>query len=407
MAKNIKTIFTAVFLLVPYISAFCPNGAAMNNQDSSNTKVLRKYGDLPSQTKRRDLRHKNSATPMGSRSRIHSPSHSRHNSTDFEVVFAGEKGQERGTTEEKEINLKKKVENIKKSLISLSRDSSPRGSPIEGRSRANSTSTFRLEKLENDLEQLKNQTRNSSPLTKGKSISRVDSEKKIETQLSSLSETTEDSAKRVSPMRDLDARNDLAILYLTGEGGVLKDEKKAFELLFSAAQENHAVGLYNLGRAFMKGIGTQKDEQKACIAYEKAANLGSIIAQYTLALCYMTNQGVSKNYERTYELLQSVAESVPLYDPISLSSMDMNDETLSKHKVIAFEQADRAVASRLPETLAFLGLIYLDGMETERDTNKAKKCFELSAKFGNLEAKILNDNFEEAIRCCSSVVSDQ
>ena len=67
-------------------------------------------------------------------------------------------------------------------------------------------------------------------------------------------------------------------MYAKGEG-VPRDDNKAFEWYFKAAEQRHAFAQYNLGLMYAKGEGVPRDDNKAVEWYFKAAEQGHALAQ--------------------------------------------------------------------------------------------------------------------------------
>lgn len=72
------------------------------------------------------------------------------------------------------------------------------------------------------------------------------------------------------------AKANLAYIYSVGAGGVRQDARKAFELLVSACEEliKDETALYNLGKCYEIGFGTETDPALALKYYRMAAERG-------------------------------------------------------------------------------------------------------------------------------------
>lgn len=86
----------------------------------------------------------------------------------------------------------------------------------------------------------------------------------------------------------------LAECYLNG-WGVLKNTKKAVDLLLQNPSPRNKKYNFLLGRCYYNGDGVEKDYAKAFSFFEKAANQGFGKAKDYLGDCYYNGQGVEKN----------------------------------------------------------------------------------------------------------------
>lgn len=79
-----------------------------------------------------------------------------------------------------------------------------------------------------------------------------------------------------------EARNNLALLYASGQGVEARPEA-SLELWRSAAKAGHLAALTNLALAHLYGIGTEPDPMEARRWYERAADAGDANAAFALA----------------------------------------------------------------------------------------------------------------------------
>ena len=70
--------------------------------------------------------------------------------------------------------------------------------------------------------------------------------------------------------------------FFPGDEYVIKDEKKALELLKKAAHKNHALSYYMLFKCYYFGIGACKNDSLAVKYLQKAAALGEKNAKRVL-----------------------------------------------------------------------------------------------------------------------------
>lgn len=82
-----------------------------------------------------------------------------------------------------------------------------------------------------------------------------------------------------------DAMNNLADMYLNGEGTIV-NEAAAYEWFLAAARHGVAEAKFTLGMMHEQGIGVAVDEAEAFFLYEQSANEGYEEAQYRMGMIY-------------------------------------------------------------------------------------------------------------------------
>lgn len=98
----------------------------------------------------------------------------------------------------------------------------------------------------------------------------------------------------------LRAHNDLALMYLKGEG-VERDTARARELFKTAADEGLTMAQYQYAELLRKGIGSDKDIKSAIAWYERAAGQGHVAAMMRLGALYGDDNGpIEPDYPRAY-----------------------------------------------------------------------------------------------------------
>ncbi|MBN2684082.1 MAG: sel1 repeat family protein [Pontiellaceae bacterium] len=108
-------------------------------------------------------------------------------------------------------------------------------------------------------------------------------------------------------MDQADALNIWGELYAQGIG-VEKDEEKAVNCFYTAAQDLCATAEYNLGYCFEHGVGVEVDMSRAVEWYQKAVNLDHARAKYALGVCYELGRGVEKNLDEAIRLYKLASE---------------------------------------------------------------------------------------------------
>jgi TPR repeat protein len=95
----------------------------------------------------------------------------------------------------------------------------------------------------------------------------------------------------------------LSDMLIDGRAGVVKDEKRAFELATAGAALGCAHSKGVLGRCYVYGSGVAKDEARGLALGRESAAAGSCFGQFVVGKCYDAGWGVAQDH----------AEAAPLY----------------------------------------------------------------------------------------------
>lgn len=162
----------------------------------------------------------------------------------------------------------------------------------------------------------------------------------------------------------------LGCCYYNGEG-VIKNEKKAFELYKVAEKENNEYAQHNLGVCYKNGIGVSRDEKKAAEWYIKAANQGHTPSQYSLGICYECGNGVSRDISKAVEWYTKAANQGHAEAQHNLGCCYRDLKDLKK----AVEWYTKAANQGHSPAQYNLGCCYLYGEGVSRDEKKAIEIF--------------------------------
>ncbi|QZT36409.1 sel1 repeat family protein [Halosquirtibacter xylanolyticus] len=102
-----------------------------------------------------------------------------------------------------------------------------------------------------------------------------------------------------------DAMCNLAKLYRTGRGGVKQCDTMAFKYYKMAAEHNHRVGIYCVGRCYYKGKGTKIDFKKAYDWLTVGDQQGTVAASYLRGVCLYKGRGVEKKSDEGLKLIRT------------------------------------------------------------------------------------------------------
>ena len=162
----------------------------------------------------------------------------------------------------------------------------------------------------------------------------------------------------------------LAICYQKGKY-VEKDEKKAFELLWTSIQaENTPESIKKLGDFYRDGIGAAQAYEDAARLYQAASDRGNAAAMIALSELYNEGKGVEKNPEIAIQLQKKAGE---IYDWNLFGKMPLE---------IAKEQAKQGDQ----EAMWQLGQRYLDGDGVEQNIEVASDWWLKAAMKGHVPA---------------------
>ncbi|MEK4701391.1 tetratricopeptide repeat protein [Solibacillus sp. FSL R7-0668] len=105
-----------------------------------------------------------------------------------------------------------------------------------------------------------------------------------------------------------DAMNNLADMYLNGEGTVL-NEPLALQWFVKAAEQDVVEAMFTLGMMYEQGLGVVVDEQQAYHYYEQSANGGDVEGLYRMGMVYLEGElGQQPNVARAISFFEQAAE---------------------------------------------------------------------------------------------------
>ncbi len=151
--------------------------------------------------------------------------------------------------------------------------------------------------------------------------------------------------------------------------GVEKNEKRAVELYYLAAEAGYAPAANALGQCYSFATGVKPDDLRAVSCYRRAADAGYAPAQFHLGVCYFNGQGVKVDKAEAAKWYAAAAEQG--YAPAQF--------TLGKHYVQVMNGVEndpergemwltRAAEQGLIKAIDFLADLYHN-----RGTNDADK----------------------------------
>ncbi len=190
---------------------------------------------------------------------------------------------------------------------------------------------------------------------------------------------------RLAEESDVDACLTLGYMYLYGENGVERNEKKAFHYYSMAASQEDKIAVNNLGSLYYSGIGTERNINKAVEMFDKAARLGNGEAAINLAFIYLTATSGNVSNTRIVELLQQATESGNITAQYMMGYAYYRGFVVAKDYRKAFELIKQAAVS-YDEAQYELAQRYINAEGTPRNYGNAVKYLSQAAHQGNIQA---------------------
>lgn len=191
---------------------------------------------------------------------------------------------------------------------------------------------------------------------------------------------------------DADALLIMGIIYSQGQG-IRKDEKKAVSFFIKSAELGHTIAMYNVGLAYLKGIGTEINYSKGIEWIKKAADRGDETSMMLLAGQYF-GKGDYKKALNLYESLAKLENTEAMYE---LALMHLHGKGCPKNEKNAFEWFHKIININKPLTTISLeptrkasfaiGLMYYNGANSvPKDYSKAIVFLKMAHKLGDENA---------------------
>lgn len=106
--------------------------------------------------------------------------------------------------------------------------------------------------------------------------------------------------------RHLNSQYQEALICFKGTANTPKNEEKAFELFYKAANSGHIFARLHLARCYRNGWGCKKDKVKSFELVRKIAAKGNHCAQFALVECYDLGKGCKQNSNKAFGLLKKL-----------------------------------------------------------------------------------------------------
>ena len=153
---------------------------------------------------------------------------------------------------------------------------------------------------------------------------------------------------------------------------------------------------YRIGKMHCYGLGTQQDYEKAFEWFLKSAEEGNKFAQYSLGNLYYYGNGTDKNFSQAFNWYMKSADQGQPYAAYAAAQMYDKGESVTKDEQMAQEYYKQALTGFLElesknqadDNLFYkIGIMYKNGLGTQKDMIKAIDYFKRSAEMNNTNAK--------------------
>lgn len=177
----------------------------------------------------------------------------------------------------------------------------------------------------------------------------------------------------------------IAMFYDNGWGRPV-DSSKACQWYEKAAKSNELpVAADALGRCYAEGIHGDVDFKQAATWYQKAADLGHHYSLCHLGDLYISGQGVKKDTAKGLALCQQSAEQGSVPAMLQLADLYLKNDEVQNHGA-ALHWFSMAASYQSVQAEFQLGLMYRDGLGTEKNPQAARSHFEKAASKDHLPA---------------------
>lgn len=154
----------------------------------------------------------------------------------------------------------------------------------------------------------------------------------------------------------------LGEMYQKGKGGLIKDEKKGFELFLKAYNFGSGLACYYLGKAYAYGCGCEVDYAKMIFYLNDGIKKGDSNSMYGMGNMLYKGWGVEQSYEQAVQYFEKAA--------------NLNNESARY----------------------YLGICYRNGYGVLKDEAKGKECLIKSSKMVYYSKKELGKDLPEIER---------
>ena len=186
---------------------------------------------------------------------------------------------------------------------------------------------------------------------------------------------------------DAGSMNQLGIIFRDGTG-VEKNQSRA-DLWFSMfAMQNRLRLMHNLGEILRQWNRCDEDYHEAVKWYEEASKGGFFASDYVLGVMFRDGNTILANASKSRYYFAKAAKAGHGQSAFEYANLCIHTRNSDCDINTAFENATQSAKSGNHAGAYLLGRLYLNGIGTHADPNKAKHWFEMSSELGNITAMI-------------------
>ena len=184
---------------------------------------------------------------------------------------------------------------------------------------------------------------------------------------------------------DAFALNKLGGMYSQGKG-VPKDDAKAMECYFKAAQKGHTGALSNYGVALQESDGNKKNSANGAEYLRQSAIHADLYGMANYGIALREGDGVNKDYNEGMMFLKQAADHGLPYAQVNygLSLIELDDIRKKKE---GCEYIKLAVDQGDVDAIYTLGICFLKGDGVDKDEKTAMEYFKMAADKGYSKAQ--------------------
>lgn len=209
------------------------------------------------------------------------------------------------------------------------------------------------------------------------------------------------------------AEGQLAECFFLGIG-TGRDLEKAIAYTERAANHGDRDACDAAGIFYFFGELTGKDDKKAFHYFEKGAELGNPKSYYFLGRCYLKGRGRDMDYAKSLECYKKAWEGGCREAAAAVGDLYLKLPSSSENSANAFCWFQKAIEVGEFSGLVGMGRCYKEGIGTEPDKEKAKRCLMRADEKGYLDGTFLlgemafeEKDYQEALRLYQKAAYDK
>ncbi len=162
---------------------------------------------------------------------------------------------------------------------------------------------------------------------------------------------------------------------------------EAFKWYLTAADNGHVSFMFEVGKMFADGKGTERDDKKAFHWFERAAENGSDSALAQLGIMYYKGSGILADKSKAASLFLKAAEKNNSYAQYRLGYMYLYGKGLEKNGELANQWLSKAADQNETGAIFELGKQYWYGMGIPVNPGKAIVLLQKAGNDGHVIAQ--------------------